>query len=77
MKGGKPPLPGPLLHKFVEEREKTPELSLHEPAVAPGTLEWHLEQAPHSSIASGGVFVNVVLAKCAHGPRVIGSLWKI
>jgi hypothetical protein len=33
MKGGEPPLPGPLLHKFVEEREKRPELSLHEPAV--------------------------------------------
>jgi len=29
----KPPLPGPLLHKCVEEREKTPEVSLHEPAV--------------------------------------------
>jgi hypothetical protein len=26
--------PGPLLHKFVEEREKRAELSLHEPAVA-------------------------------------------
>jgi len=30
MNQGKPPLPGPLLHKFVEEREKTPEVSLHE-----------------------------------------------
>jgi hypothetical protein len=27
-----PPLPGPLLHKFVEEREKTPEFVLHEAA---------------------------------------------
>jgi hypothetical protein len=33
MRGRKPPLPGPLLHKYVEERENTPELSLHEPAV--------------------------------------------
>jgi hypothetical protein len=29
-----PPLPGPLLHKCVEEREKTPGVSLHEPTVA-------------------------------------------
>jgi hypothetical protein len=33
MKRGKPPLPGPLLHKCVEERETTPEPSLHGPAV--------------------------------------------
>ena len=33
MNQGKPPLPCPLLHKFLEERENTPELSLHEPAV--------------------------------------------
>jgi hypothetical protein len=32
MRERKPPLPGPLLHKCVEERENTPELSLHEPA---------------------------------------------
>ena len=31
----KPPLPGPLLHKCVEERENTPEPSLHEPAEGP------------------------------------------
>ena len=34
----KPPLPGPLLHKCVEEREKTPEVSPHEPA---GVWERH------------------------------------
>ena len=28
-----PPLPGPLLHKFVEEKEKTQKFVLHEPAV--------------------------------------------
>ena len=28
-----PPLPAPLLHKFVEERENTPEIPHHEPAV--------------------------------------------
>jgi hypothetical protein len=28
-----PPHPSPLLHKCVEEREKTQEASLHEPAV--------------------------------------------
>jgi hypothetical protein len=33
MRGWKPPLPGPLLHKGVEEREKSQELALHEPAV--------------------------------------------
>jgi len=31
MRVWKPPLPGHLLHKCVEEREKTPEVSLHEP----------------------------------------------
>jgi hypothetical protein len=30
-----PPLPGPLLHKGVEERENSQELALHEPAVSP------------------------------------------
>jgi hypothetical protein len=29
-----PPLPNPLLHKCVEEREKTGKVSLHEPAVS-------------------------------------------
>jgi hypothetical protein len=36
MKGrwkGEPPHPGPLLHKSVEEREKTREVSLQEPTV--------------------------------------------
>ena len=31
--GSKPPHPAPLLHKGVEERENTREVSLHEPAV--------------------------------------------
>jgi hypothetical protein len=31
--GWEPPLPGPLLHKCVEEREKTGGFALHEPAV--------------------------------------------
>ena len=31
--GWEPPLPGPLLHKCVEEREKTRGFALHEPAV--------------------------------------------
>ena len=31
--GWEPPLPGPLLHKCVEEREKTGGYALHEPAV--------------------------------------------
>ena len=31
--GWEPPLPGPLLHKRVEEREKTRGFALHEPAV--------------------------------------------
>jgi hypothetical protein len=29
-----PPLPNPLLHKCVEEREKTGKVSLHEPVVS-------------------------------------------
>ena len=43
MQWGEPPLPGPLLHKCVEEREKTPEPSLHEPAVV---------EACHTNIVS-------------------------
>jgi hypothetical protein len=31
--GWEPPLPDPLLHKCVEEREKTRGFALHEPAV--------------------------------------------
>jgi len=33
-----PPLPDPLLHKCVEEREKRREVSLREPAARAGAL---------------------------------------
>ena len=36
MRGGEPPHPGPLLHKYVEERENTRKLLFHEPALKTG-----------------------------------------
>jgi hypothetical protein len=38
MRAEKPPLPCPLLHKCVEEREKTRSGSLPEPAVGGGVF---------------------------------------
>jgi hypothetical protein len=40
MRGWEPPLPGPLLHKCVEERENTRQVFLLEPAVVGGGWNW-------------------------------------
>jgi hypothetical protein len=40
----KPPHPTPLLHKYVEEREKTRDVFLHEPAARPEGASRFLSQ---------------------------------
>jgi hypothetical protein len=42
--GWEPPLPGPLLHKCVEEREKTGGFALREPAVGSNSVQIRLEK---------------------------------
>jgi hypothetical protein len=46
MRSWKPPLPDPLLHKCVEERENTPEVSLHEPVVRVEDMRYAVANPP-------------------------------